>query len=397
MLRFQNWRRAVIPVGVVALVAALALWPETVSVDVETVTRGPLVVTIDEEGRTRVRDRFVVSSPVAGRVLRIDLETGDHVSRGDVIARLDAGAAPLLDTRSRADAQAAVDAARAHVDRAKAEEQRIHAMLAQAERELARAQRLIDGGALPAQERDARATDVRTASEAARAATAAVAVAEGELRRAQAMVTDGTTADMRVVSVRAPADGVILRRLRESEAMVPAGEPLMEIGDPEEIEVVADLLSTDAVRVREGARAIIEEAGSDERLAARVRRIEPSAFTKVSALGVEEQRVNVLLDFVDPGAEDASLGDAYRVDVRIVVWEAPAVIKVPTAALVRDQGQWAVYVVRAGRARVTPVEIGWQTGREAEVLQGLDDGDSVIVHPSDAVVDGARVARVSRS
>jgi HlyD family secretion protein len=198
------------------------------------------------------------------------------------------------------------------------------------------------------------------------------------------------------VVVRAPVAGVVLRRMRQSESVVSVGEPLIEVGDPRELEIVSDLLSNDAVRVRPGARAMVEQWGGDGVLAATVRRIEPSGFTKVSALGVEEQRVNVVLQPTDPST-CADLGDAYRVEVRIVIWEAEAVLRVPTGALFRENERWAVFAVRDGRARLTHVELGHQTAREAEVLSGLDAGDQVIVHPGDLVRDGVRVAAPTAS
>ena len=396
MLALRAHRRALFGILGVGAVVALAFWPETVGVDVARVTRGPLVVTVDEEGRTRVRDRFVVSAPVSGRVLRIELEPGDRVERGDIIARVDAGPAPLLDARTREEAQAAVNSARAAVGGARAGEQRARAAFAQAERELERAQRLTAGGALAAQERDAREAEVRLARESVTTASYAVEAAAAELRRAEARIAPAPSRPgSGVVAVRAPASGVILRRLRESESIVPAGEPLVEVGDPAQLEIVSDLLSTDAVRIRVGARAMVEQWGNEDGLEAAVRRIEPAGFTKISALGVEEQRVNVVLDLVDPAGEDAVLGDAYRVDVRIVVWEASDVLTVPTAALFRNGDQWAVYEVRGGRARLTAVETGRQTGRDAEVVRGLAEGARVIVHPADAVADGARVIELN--
>ncbi|MBI3047630.1 MAG: efflux RND transporter periplasmic adaptor subunit [Acidobacteria bacterium] len=372
---------------------AVALWPETLEVDVAPVVRGPLVVTVEEEGRTRVRDRFVVSAPVTGRVRRIELEPGDRVRRGAVVARLQPEPPPLLDARTRAEAQAAVESARAALGRARAEEQRAAAALAQADRELARSRRLVDAGVLPAQEADLRETDARLAREANEAAAFAVRAAAAELARAEARLAPSSPRQAgAAVAVTAPADGVILRRLRESESLVPAGEPLVEIGDPADLEIVVDLLSTDAVRIREGSRALVEQSGQAPALEAIVRRIEPSGFTKVSALGVEEQRVNVILELPGPaGGEDLVLGDAYRVDVRIVVWEAADVLKLPTSALVRDGEQWAVFLVEAGRARRTLVELGQQNGREAEVLAGLAEGARVVIHPSDALTDGSRV------
>lgn len=392
----RTHRRALFGVLAGAAVVALALWPETAAVDAAVVTRGPLVLTVDEEGRTRVRDRFVVSAPVSGRVLRIELEPGDRVERGDIVARLDAGPAPLLDTRARDEAQAAVNSARAAAAGAQAEAQRTRTVLAQAERELERAQRLTAGGALAVQERDERETEVRLAREGVNMALSAVEAARADVVRAEARLTSWRPgAASGIVALRAPASGVILRRLRESESMVPAGEPLVEIGDPAEIEIVADLLSTDAMRVRAGARAMVELGDGAGAVEGEVRRIEPSGFTKVSALGVEEQRVNVILDLVDPTGEDVVFGDAYRVDVRIVVWEAAGVLRVPTAALFRDDGEWAVYAIRNQRARLTHVEIGEQNGREAEVIGGLTEGAKVIIHPPDSLADGARVAELN--
>ena len=378
--------------AVVGGLVAVALWPRSVPVDTAVVGRGALVVTIDEEGRTRVRHRFVVSAPVAGRVLRIELEPGDAVTRGDVVARVRAETAPLLDTRTRAEAQAAIEGARNAQGQARAEEQGARTVLAQAERELARARELAKSGLTTPRETDVREAEVLTAADAVKAAAYAVAVAASALQRAEARLAP-PAADIsgRVISVTSPVDGVILKRLRESETVAPAGDPLLEIGDPRQLEIVSDLLSTDAVRVQPGARAMIEQWGGSRGLEAKVRRVEPSGFTKISALGVEEQRVNVVLDFVDPAEAWTALGDAYRVEVRIVVWEAGSVLKVPTSALFRVGDAWAVYVVDGGLAKQTLVEIGRQTGQDAEVRSGLVESTPVVVHPSDTLADGARV------
>jgi HlyD family secretion protein len=195
-----------------------------------------------------------------------------------------------------------------------------------------------------------------------------------------------------VVSVAAPVEGVVLKRVRESETVVPAGDPLVEIGDPAALEIVADLLSTDAVRTKAGARAFIEQWGGEKPLEARVRRIEPAGFMKISALGVEEQRVNIVLDFVESSpAARAALGDGYRVEVRVVIWESPDVVKVPTSALFRHGEKWAVYVMDRGRAKRTLVDLGHQTGQYAELISGLAPGARVILHPGDTLVDGTRV------
>jgi HlyD family secretion protein len=383
-------RRVLASVAGIGGLITVALWPRPVPVDVATVSRGPLVVTVDEEGRTRVRDRFVVTAPVTGRILRIQLEPGDRVARGDVIARLQPAAPALLDARTHAEATAAVKSAEAMLGHARAEEQRTQAALVQAQRELTRSRQLASAGAIAMQNLDAREADAAVAAEAAHAATFAVRAAAADAERARASEAGSTLAAGGTVTVRAPVDGLVLQRLRESETVVPAGEPLVEIGDLNQLEAVMDLLSADAVQVRPGSRATIEQWGGDA-LAATVRRIEPAGFTKVSALGVEEQRVNVILDLTDVGEDSAFIGDAYRVEARIVLWEAGSVLKVPTNALFRDAGRWAVYVADRGRAKRTLVEIGHQTPQEAEVISGLAEGTRVIVHPGDLISDGTRV------
>jgi HlyD family secretion protein len=231
------------------------------------------------------------------------------------------------------------------------------------------------------------------AEESVNAAAFAVRVAASDVERAQArLAPSNPDTSGRVLSVTAPADGVVLKRIRESESFVPAGDPLLEIGDPGQLEIVVDLLSTDAVRVKPGNHALIERWGGDKKLEARVRRIEPSGFTKVSALGVEEQRVNVVLDFADPEGAWSALGDAYRVEVRIIIWRGDDVLKVPAGALFRRGSEWAVYVVDQGRATLTSVQLVHQTGQEAEVVSGLPEGARVVLHPPDTLIDGARVS-----
>ena len=399
MSRLLTDRRIWLSVVIIGGLASVALWPRTIAVDVARVARGPLVVTIDEEGRTRVRDRFVVAAPVTGRLLRIELDPGDRVERGAIVARLQPEPPALLDARTQAEAVAAVDSAQAALEHARAEERRAHAALAQAQRELTRTRDLMAAGATTRQELDVREADVSLAREELNAAASAVRAADAEVGRARARAAAPAARAANIggtVVVRAPVAGVVLQRPRESESVVRAGEPLVEIGDPRNIEIVTDLLSTDAVRVKPGARATLEEWGGDASLEATVRRIEPAGFTKISALGIEEQRVNVVLDLTDAGEACAALGDAYRVEARIVLWEAPDVLKVPTNALFRHGGRWAVYVAHDGRARRTFVELGHQTGTEAEVTAGLTEGVGVIVHPGDLVRDGGRIAPQTR-
>jgi len=387
-------RRVLFVAAIVLALLAVALWPQAIEVDAETVARGPLVVTIDEEGETRLHHRFAVSAPVSGRVLRIELDPGDLVERNKtVVARLQADAPPLLDDRARAQAEASVSAARNAVGRAQAEEQRARAALELASSELKREQALAESGLTTRQALDARQTAVVTAEEAMNAARFAAAGATSELERARAQLRPASLdAGGRVLPLLAPVDGVVLRRFRESESVVPAGEPLVEIGDPSHLEIVADLLSTDAVKVKPGMRVLVEQWGGEHPLGAVVERVEPAGFTKVSALGVEEQRVNVIMDLDDDHAAWQAMGDGYRVEVRIQIWEAASVVKVPTSALFRVGDQWAVYVLDGSRATRRVVELGQRTRAEAEVRGGVDEGQRVVVHPPDTLVDGARVS-----
>lgn len=378
---------------IVAALVMVALRPTLVEVDAGDVTRGPMTITINEEAETRIRHKFVVSAPVTGRVERIDLEPGDPVVAGKtVVARVRAEAAPLLDTRSRAEAVAARSAAESSRGQARAEEQRARAALDLAQRELARERELDRAGLTTRQAVEVRESEVRTAEEAVRAATFAVAAATAELQRLDARLRpDRLDADGRLLHVTSPVSGVILRRLRESAAVVPAGEPLVEVGNPEGLEVVADLLSTDAVQVRPGAVVRLEQWGGAETLTGRVRRVEPSGFKKLSALGVEEQRVNVVMDFDDPVAASARLGDGFRAEVRIVIWEGQDVVQVPTSALFRQGENWAVYVIAGDTVRLSPVTVERRNSQTAQVTSGVNPGDRVVVHPPDTLADGVRI------
>jgi HlyD family secretion protein len=377
-------------IAIVAVIVAVALWPSATDVDVAVVARGAMQVTIDEEGETRVRERFVVSAPVAGIVERIELEPGERVFRGKtVVARLMPATSPLIDTRTQAELRAAVEAARAAVGQAQAEHGRAVAARSRAESTVRRLEALLESGAISRDELEAAQTTFKTAEEAVRAAEFTRARAEHELQLARARLSP-PVAGGRVVPIVAPVDGVVLKRMRESTSVIPVGEPLLEIGDPASLEIVADLLSTDAVRVSRGAPVIIDQWGGPHPLDGRVRLVEPSGFMKVSALGVEEQRVNVIIDFVDD-ADPASLGDGYRVEVRIVTWRQESVLKVPVGALFRRGQEWAVFIVENGRAREQIVQIGQRNDREAEILKGLSEGQTVVLHPPDTLHDQQRV------
>jgi len=392
----RRWSRLlwwVAGLGLLAAVFYVALRPEVIDVEAASVTRGPMTVTIDEEGETHIRRRFIVSAPVTGRVQRIELEPGDTVVRGrTVVASIQAEASPLLDTRTREESEAVRAAAQSTLGRARAEEQRALTTLDVARRELTRERELDRGGLTTRQAVEARESDVRTAEEAAKAAAFAVATALSEVQRADARLRpERIEAGGRVLTVVAPVDGVVLRRLRESAAVVPAGSPLVEIGDPADLEIVSDLLSTDAVQIKPGATVHLEQWGGDRPLQATVRRVEPSGFMKVSALGVEEQRVNVVMDFVDPKAAAAVLGDGYRAEVRIVTWESADVVQVPVSALFRHGESWAVFVVEGDVARRVDITIGHRNSQTAEVTQGLSVGARVVAHPPDTLADGVKV------
>jgi len=374
-----------------------AFWPRPVPVDLATVERGPLAVTVDEEGQTRVRDVHVLSAPVAGRMRRIEADAGDEVIAGEtIVAQIEPIDPTLLDVRSESEAQAAVRAASAARDTAAAEVQRAEANLAFAQKELARQQNLMERGAVSQRDLDAANREYRTSRAVLETARAAFQERIFELDRAQARLvspieTRERGGECACIPLRAPVSGRVLRVIRESEGPVQAGDPLLEIGDPSQLEVVVDLLSADAVKVEPGARAILEEWGGGEPLEARVRRVEPYGFTKISALGIEEQRVNVILDFAEPREKWRALGHGYQAEVRIVLWEGEDVLKLPLSALFRDGERWAVFAAGNGVARLRHVERGRHNGLEAQIVAGLEAGEKIVLYPSNRVADGVRV------
>ncbi len=389
-------RRLLLGLAVLAGVALVswAMRPRPLVVEAAQAAVGPLRVTLDEDGETRVRDRYVVSAPVAGRVLRVVLEPGDTVLAGEtVVATMRPAASGLLDVRTRSELQARVAAAQAALGAARVEEERVRVQLAQAERDLARARELVGAGAVSRERVETADVAAATLRKAADTARARVRMAEADLRLARAsLMSPAQDAGGATVTVRAPVSGVVLRRLRESEAVVPQGEPLLEIADVSQLEVVADFLSTDAVRIRAGQRAVIARWGGGDPIGGHVRRVEPAGFTKISALGVEEQRVNVVVAIDDPALGATHLGDRFRVEVRVVVWEEARVLKVPIGSLVREGDGWFVFAIRDGRAVRTPVSVGQRNDEDAQVLSGLEAGTSVVAFPGSSLTDGARVA-----
>jgi HlyD family secretion protein len=378
-----------LPIGGAALLAvalAFGLWPSARPVETGKVTNGVLRVTVNEEGKTRIRHRFMVSAPVSGQLRRIALRAGDAVEAGKtVVAMIEPGASPMLDARGRALAEARRDVARANLDKAKAAHDFQVA-------ELKRIRNLYTG-------RMATLQDFETAQWRETSAIKEVAAAESALRQAEVELAEFATAGpvrsgQAVVEVKAPTSGKVLRVVEESARPVLAGAPLVEIGDPADIEAIVTVLSRDGAAIAPGTPAELDHWGGGAPLPARVRYVEPAAFTKISALGVEEQRVNVVADILAPPEQRATLGDNYRIEGRIIVWQSERALKAPSGALVRRGSEWHAWVVRDGRARLRTVKVGRGSGLETQVLEGLAEGDEVILYPGDHIADGERVKPV---
>jgi HlyD family secretion protein len=374
-------------------VAAWALRAPPAIVETAAVTRAPFELAVSDDGRTRVRDRYVVSAPLAGALERITLRAGDPVQRGTVLATLMPAAPPLLDARTAREMQERVGAAEAQLARAKAERQRIEAQRDQARADEERQRRLADERFVSATAAEQARLALRTAERAVEGAIFGEDAAGHDLAQARAALARyrrGGGAGEPAWKVTSPVSGVVLRVMQESEAVVGLGTPLLEVADPRGLEAIVDVVSQQAVLVEPGMPARVELSPGLPPLAARVRRVEPAAFTKVSALGIEEQRVNVVLDL--SGHETVpNLGDGFRVEAHIIVFRAPDALKVPVGALFRDGTQWAVFVIEDGRARRRVVNAPRRNGVEALVESGLSEGERVIVYPPDAVRDGARV------
>jgi HlyD family secretion protein len=385
----------------VALTAALVVMtkPRPVPVDFAVVARGSMIETLDHEGRTRVRERYVVSAPVVGRVLRIGLRPGDRVVANEtVIATFAPGASSLLDARSRAGATSRVSEAEALLEQARAQREQVRVQSLHAIEERDRARNLAEFGLMTTEGRQAAETQAVAGQRALEAAEAAVQVATHEVESARAMLVEpgsgspGPAARNTTLTLRSPIDGYVLERHRESESVVMQGEPLVTVADTSAIEVIADFLSSDAVKIKPGMRALIDQWGGGQPLDAVVRRVEPAGFLKVSALGVEERRVWVVLDFTQPVSAGPALGDGYRVEVRVVTWEGGDVTKVPVSSLFRRGDGWAVFVEEGGVARERIVRVGHRNGSFAEILSGVPSGTRVIVYPPDTVSAGTRIA-----
>ena len=376
-----------IATGVVLVLIAsfLVMRPEKLAVELVEVVPGPLNVTIDEDGVARFRNHAIVAAPIPGRLLATILRAGDSVTRGQVIARI----MPVpLDERSRTQAEAALAAARSNRAQTEARARQAEVLLDQARRDRARADRLGGAGAVSAREVEAAQSDERLRERDLDAARSAVdAAKQAERQAAQALLGTGPMATSGAVEVRSPLNGRVLRVVEEHERVVIAGTPMLEVGSGDDVEVEVDVLSSDATRIRPGTRMIVRVPDGPE-LEAAVTRIEPAAFTKISPLGVEEQRVHVVGRF---SRSPEGLGDGFRVVASIVLWSAESVLTIPSSSLVPSGEGWGVFVVRNGRARLQPISLGHQGSRMMEVVGGLNAKDLIVSHPDERVSDGTRV------
>ncbi|MDO9022065.1 MAG: HlyD family efflux transporter periplasmic adaptor subunit [Deltaproteobacteria bacterium] len=393
----KKWARRGVTAVVVAGLAAGGLWmarPQPTTVETARVTEARLEATLDDEGRTRVRDRYVISATVGGNVRRPALHPGDAVEAGAVVAQiLPADPAPL-DARSRTEAEGRVRVAEAALRQAQSVVDRARGALGFARTESERVRRLSTAGALPAQDLALAEFQERSRADEAASAQFAARGAAYELDNARALLARATHAgtERDEIVLRSPVRAKVLRVLQASGGVVAAGTPLIELGDTEALEVVVDLLTADALQVAPGARVHLDAGGGLGPLEGQVRLVEPAAFTRVSALGVEEQRVNVLIELRDPPDRWRALGDGWRIEARIVAWEGARVLTLPLGALFRSGNEWCVYAVAEGRARRRVVSIGHQGGGAVEVTRGLRAGERIIVHPPDRLQEGERVA-----
>jgi len=397
-------RRRILVGGVVlvllVILLILAFIPKAIPVDIAVIERGEMMVTVKEEGKTRVKDVYTVSAPISGRVLRIESKVGDKVlAYKSVLANIEPRAPNFLDIRTRAQAESALKAAEAAQALAAADVARVEAELDYARSTMKRAEALAQKGNISQSALDQALLELRTTEATLNTVQAALRVKEYEFERARASLIDpgqnegidAPQTESCCIPIYAPVNGRVLRLIDASERVVTAGQPLIELGNPQELEIVVDLLSPDAVKVAEGSVAFIQKWGGKTRLNGEVTRVEPFGFTKTSALGIEEQRVNVVIDLTDPAEQWQALGHGYRVEIEIVTWSHDDVLKVPLGALFRKGESWATFIEKDGRASKVIIEVGHINSYEAEVISGLSEGDHVILHPSDRIVDDVRV------
>ncbi len=392
----HSLRRKLWIIGVILVVVLAILYgflPPTQEVDLVRLTQGPLQVTIEEEGRTRLKDRFVVSAPTAGYLRRIEAKVGDPARKGQIVAVLEPLRSQALDPRSRAAAEAVVSAAEASLTAAMEKERAATADADYTEKRLARISKLYAGGAVAKDQFDLTESEAKKARAVQLSARAAVDVARSELERAKSTLRNFAAVKRTVedVEITSPVNGAIFKIYRESEGAVQTGEPLIEIGDVRDLEVRVEVLSSDAVRIKPGMTVLFKRWGRDEPLTGRVRRIEPAGFTKLSSLGVEEQRVLVIADITTPPEKWRALGDGYRLEAHFVVWEGRDILQVPTSALFRSGKDWSVFTEEQGKARLRKVEIGQRTGLTAQIVSGLKENERVVAYPDDTISEGTKI------
>jgi len=388
-----------VPIGVVAVAVFLAYRPTPVEVDLHTVRQTPLIASVSEKGETRIRDVFVLSSPIRGRALRIEIDEGDTVTaNATVVAEIEPISPDFLDFRTEAEAEASIELSKAAVSFAQAERDQAKAELDFAASELERTKKLRRSDTVSARALDNAERLYFSKKAAFESAVAGVRMRESELAAAEVRVlrpnqTPTDSLSCPCMPVFAPVSGKVLRVLHESEGVVAAGQALVEIGDPSDLEIVVDFLSTDAVRIEPGQRVFIENWGHDTPLNGVVSKVEPFGFTKVSALGIEEQRVNVIIQLTDPPANWARLGHGYQVEANVVLWESESVLTVPLTALFREGEDWAVFTVVDGAAAIRTVTIGHKNNRQAEITGGLSEGDVIVRYPNDHIETGTLVSQ----
>jgi HlyD family secretion protein len=385
----------IIIIAVVILATAYGFYPKAVDVDLVLVTRGPLQVTIEEEGRTRLKDRFVITAPTSGYLERVKVKVGDPVSKGETVFVLEPLRSPVLDPRSRAEAKAAIASAEAALNAAMERESASAADADYMGKRLERLKNLYTKGSIAKDQYDQIEAETKKARAIQRSAKAAVNVSRSELERAKTLLqnfaSDKKTTSQNKVYVSTPTSGNVFRIYRESEGAVNIGEPLMEIGNSKNLEIRVEVLSSDAVKIKNGTAVFFKRWGGEGTLEGVVRVVEPSGFTKISSLGVEEQRVLIIADITSPPEMWRALGDGYRLEAHFVVWEAKDVLQVPASSLFRLGQGWAVFVEEKGKARQRIVEIGQRNGLTAEIISGLNEKEKVIAHPDDSVSNGIRI------
>jgi HlyD family secretion protein len=391
-------RRRILIIGVVIVVVLILIYgflPKTREVDIASVVKGPLHVTIEEEGRTRLKERFSVSAPIAGYMRRVNVKVGDSVKKGQTVVVLEPLRSQALDPRSRAEAQASVISAEASLKAAQERERVAAADAGYLEQRRDRLKALLDKSSISKDQFDQINSEARKARALQLSAVAEVSLATSELERAKINLQNFSTVKSRdidnSVAVPAPVSGTVFRVYRESEGAVNMGEPLIDVGDSRDLEVRAEVLSSDAVKIKKGTKVIFKRWGNDDPLTGKVRLVEPAGFTKISSLGVEEQRVLVIADITSPPDQWKVLGDGFRMEAHFVIWEGENVLQIPSSALFRSGDKWAVFVDEDGRARKRVVEVGQRNGLAAQINTGLKENEKVLAYPDDTIREGTKV------